>query len=271
MAIPFPNIDPVALNLGPLKIHWYALSYVVSIIFATSYAKFLQSRFPSGLSKELIERFAYGAAIVGIIIGGRLGHVLFYYDPLYYLHHPLEIFMTWKGGMSFHGGLAGVLVAAFLFCKSHKISFFSLMDNIAVAVPIGLGLGRIANFMNAELYGNITNAPWGVIFPGAGPLPRHPTQLYEAFLEGFVLLTLLSFLWIKTDMRYSQGRISGFFLFAYGIMRFMIEFYKDPLAQGSQTIIPLTNGQLLCIPMILFGLFLCLKKHSQKVLEKGRP
>lgn len=261
MSLPFPAIDPVAFALGPIKIHWYALSYIFGIIGAAEYAKFLQNRFSNGMDTILIDRFAYGIAIVGVILGGRLGHVLFY-DPVHYLYHPSEILMTWKGGMSFHGGLLGVLIAALIFCRKHNKGFFQLMDSAAVTVPLALFLGRLANFINGELYGKPTTVSFGIVFPGGGPLPRHPTQLYEACAEGILLCTILSILWIKTDLRHQQGRISGLFLLLYSTSRFFIEFLKDPIAQSSQTVLPLTNGQLLCIPMIAFGLYLWRRRCS---------
>ncbi|MBX9977810.1 MAG: prolipoprotein diacylglyceryl transferase [Alphaproteobacteria bacterium] len=265
MAIPFPDINPIAITLGPFSIHWYGLSYMVSAILVVRYSKFLLRRFPNGLDGLLLERFVYGSFVIGVIVGGRLGHVLFY-DPLHYVSHPIEIFMVWEGGMSFHGGLIGVLLAAGWFCKKHDKGYFQLLDNLAVAIPIGLFLGRIANFINGELYGKPTNLPFGVIFPRTEGLPRHPTQIYEAFFEGFFLLTLLSILWMRTDLRQYQGRISGLFLISYAASRFFIEFLKDPLAQSSQVILPLNNGQLLCIPMILLGVYLWRRTINTKVI-----
>ncbi len=261
MALSFPLINPVAFSIGPVQIHWYACSYIAGIVLATAHAKFLLRRFQNGMDVDLVERFAYGVAILGVIIGGRLGHVLFY-DPLYYLHHPSEILMTWKGGMSFHGGLIGVLISAWWFCRKYQKCFFQLMDITAVTVPIALGLGRIANFINAELYGKPTDLPWAIVFPGGGLLSRHPTQLYESLTQGLFLWIILTILWTKSHMRHCHGHISGYFLVIYALTRFFIEFLKDPIAQSSQTTLPLTNGQLLCLPMIVFGLWLIMRKRE---------
>ena len=276
MAFVFPALDPVAISVGPISIHWYALSYIAGIVLSCAYGKYLLRRYSNGVTPEFLDGFAYGPAIIGIIVGGRLGHVLFY-TPLYYMHHPLEILMTWQGGMSFHGGLLGVLTAAFIYGRRHGVAFFQLMDIAAVCVPIALGLGRIANFINGELFGVPTTVSWGVIFPQGGPMPRHPTQLYEALMEGFVLCAILSVMWMRggrdatdtTDTihtahattshttpfiwRHHRGAISGAFLFFYGIFRFAIEFFKDPAAQSSDVFYGLTNGHLLCIPMIIMG------------------
>ena len=254
MALPFPDIHPVAFSVGPFHVYWYALSYIVGIFLSTLSAKYLTQKYSNGVMPELIEQFAFGAAIFGVIIGGRIGHVLFY-DPFYYAGHPLEILMTWKGGMSFHGGLLGFLAAAWIFCRKHTLSFLQFMEVAAVHVPIALFLVRLANFINGELYGVPTTFPLGVIFPDGGPFPRHPTQLYEAFFEGLLLHLLLRFLW-RTPLRHSFGKMSSLFLLSYGLSRFFIEFLKDPLAQNSQTLLWLNNGQLLCIPMIVLGIFL---------------
>lgn len=258
MTLPFPQIHPVAFSIGPFKIHWYALAYVVGILLSCSYAKFLMKRYPNGIDPDHVDRFAYGPAILGVIVGGRLGHVLFY-DPLHYLHHPFEIIMTWKGGMSFHGGLLGFLGAALWYARHHHIAFFKFMDLAAISVPLAIGLGRIANFINGELFGLPTSLPWGVIFPHGGGVPRHPTQLYEAFTEGFLIWGVLTYVWIKGQSRNKEplrlhaGAMGGAFLFLYGTLRFAIEFVKDPSAQSSIVIGGLNNGHLLCIPMILVG------------------
>jgi len=271
MAIPFPTIDPVAIHLGPLKIYWYAIAYITGIVGGLSYAKAMLRCFPlyqgtsrPPLTPDLLERYAYGSLVFGIILGGRLGHVVFY-EPLYFLNNPLEIFMTWKGGMSFHGGLIGVLVASFIFIKKHNLRFFALMDMAAIATPIGLCLGRLTNFINAELYGRITESPLGIVFPGAGLLPRHPTQLYEAIFEGAILFIILGFCFRINTIRLKTGSISGLFLLFYGAFRFVIEFFKDPEAQGSTTNAILTHGHLLCLPMILGGLIIFYLSQKQTI------
>ncbi len=252
------DINPIALQLGPLKIHWYALAYIAGIMLGYMFARMMVRRDPvssAHITAELLERYTFGHLIFGMILGGRLGHVIFY-QPLHFMEHPLEIVMTWKGGMSFHGGLIGVLIASYLFIRKHKIPFFSLMDVAAIATPIGLGLGRLGNFINGELYGRVTDMPWGMVFPGAGDLPRHPAQLYEALAEGLLLFIILGICFTKDKFRLKTGSISGLFLFFYGSFRFIIEFYKDPVAQGSWEGALITHGHLLTLPMIIMGLIL---------------
>jgi phosphatidylglycerol---prolipoprotein diacylglyceryl transferase len=187
--IAFPNINPVALSIGPLKIHWYGIAYVVGILLACHIGRQLIKRYNMPLPLKVLDDL-FPFAVLGIIIGGRLGHVLFY-NPIHYFNHPLEIPQVWLGGMSFHGGLLGVAIMAYLFTKRHAINFYALGDLLALISPIGLFFGRIANFINAELYGIITNLPFGVIFPGEN-FPRHPTQIYEALLEGLALFMFLN-------------------------------------------------------------------------------
>lgn len=256
--ISFPHIDPVAIRLGPIQIHWYALAYIVGILFAAYYGKFLLKRHPSPVSPEAYEHYIFGPALFGCIIGGRLGHVVFY-DLSHYLAHPLEIFTIWRGGMSFHGAVIGVILGAFVTARKFKLHPLALLDILAVFAPVGLGLGRITNFINGELYGRITDSRLGIIFPGAGDLPRHPTQIYEAIFEGLILFEIMRILFFKEALRNRRGFLGGIFLTLYGVFRFGIEFFKDPIAQGGSTWGPLTQGHMLCIPMILFGLYLVLR------------
>lgn len=251
MAIIFPDIDPVILTIAgtPLKITWYSLSYVVGILLSWYYIKYLNKKnTPESISTKAIDDLIT-YIILGIILGGRIGYVIFY-DLETNLQDPWNALRTWEGGMSYHGGLIGVIIATLIYCKIHKISFFKLMDMIACATPIGLFLGRIANFINAELYGRITNKPWGVIFPGQAEA-RHPSQLYEACLEGALLFIILFFLYKK--LRKFPGMISGLFLLFYAVFRGIIENYRQPDEHLGFIMANFTMGQLLSAPMILVG------------------
>ncbi|MDG1436396.1 MAG: prolipoprotein diacylglyceryl transferase [Rickettsiaceae bacterium] len=271
----FPNIDPVILPVGPLAITWYSLSYVVGIMIGWHYILRLvdfnsrnsshKSSAPKTIAKPHIDDFVTWAIIV-IVLGGRLGYVLFY-KPAKYFADPILIFKTYEGGMSFHGGLIGYISASFLFARRNKIPFLELIDLSAAAAPIALFLGRIANFINAELYGRVTDVPWAFIFPGSDGQLRHPSQLYEAFLEGFVLFFILGFAAYRHNGLARRGFISGLFLVFYTIFRFIVEFFREPDAQIGFIFGSFTMGQLLSIPMILGGLFLIFysKKHVHKI------
>lgn len=265
--LPFPNIDPVAFSVGPIHAHWYGIAYVVGILFAAYYGKYLLKNYPAPVSTQAYEHYILGPAIIGGVLGGRLGHVVFY-DLGYYLSHPSEILMTWQGGMSFHGAVIGIIVAAFYTSRKFRVHPLNLLDILAVFAPVGLGLGRLANFINGELYGKVTDVKWGIIFPHAGDLPRHPTQIYEAVFEGLILFEILRILFLKETLRYRRGYLGGMFLLLYGIFRFGIEFFKDPIAQGGMTWGTLTQGHLLCIPMILFGFYLVFKSRASDTLSK---
>ncbi len=252
--IAYPDIDPVALNLGFLKIHWYGISYVVGILAAWFLLRYRASQLQWGFSSEQVSDLVF-YAMLGIIIGGRLGSVLFY-NLSYYLEHPLEVFYLQQGGMSFHGGLLGVFAAVWFFSHKFDKSFFKVTDFIAPVVPIGLGTGRIGNFINGELWGAPSDLPWAMIFPAdaAGGIPRHPSQLYEAFLEGLVLFIIL---WVFSDRPRPARAISGLFLFGYGIFRFVVEFVRLPDAHiGYIAFDWLTMGQILSLPMIVIGMVL---------------
>ncbi|MBI3418525.1 MAG: prolipoprotein diacylglyceryl transferase [Proteobacteria bacterium] len=192
-SMPFPHLDPVALQIGPLAIRWYALAYIAGVILGWLYAKHLAKANPRGPAPDLYTE-VLSWLVFGILIGGRLGYVLFYNGP-YYLQHPLEALEIWHGGMSFHGGALGVIGSCWFFCKRHKISYLAFMDIVVCVVPIGLFFGRLANFVNGELFGRASDVPWAMVFPHGGPLPRHPSQLYEAGLEGLLLLAILAFPW----------------------------------------------------------------------------
>ncbi len=252
--IAYPDIDPVALNLGFLKIHWYGISYVLGILAAWWLLRFRGSQDQWGFSSEQVSDLIF-YAMLGIIVGGRLGSVIFYNLP-YYLQHPLEVIYLQQGGMSFHGGLLGVFAAVWFFCHKFNKRFFNVTDFIAPVVPIGLGSGRIGNFINGELWGGPSNLPWAMIFPdpAAGGIARHPSQLYEALLEGLILFIILW--WFSSKPRPVMA-ISGLFLFGYGVFRFMVEFVRVPDAHiGYLAFDFVTMGMLLSTPMILFGLIL---------------
>ncbi len=256
-ALAFPAIDPVAVAIGPLQIRWYALAYVVGILLAWRYAIVLAGRQPAGVARRDIDDFVVWAT-VGVILGGRLGYVLFY-KPAYYLAHPLESLAMWQGGMSFHGGLCGVLLATLAFAAKRRIPWVALGDLIGAAAPIGLFLGRCANFVNGELYGRSTSAPWGMVFPGGGPEPRHPSQIYEALLEGAVLFLILAWLVFRARALERQGLVGGAFLVGYAVARGSTELFREPDAHLGLLLLGMSMGQLLSIPLLLAGLFLILR------------
>lgn len=248
--LPYPNIDPVALDLGFLQIHWYGLMYLVGIGGAWFLASRRLNAFDPTWSKEKLSDLVFWVAM-GVILGGRLGYVLFYDLPAY-IANPLLILEVWKGGMSFHGGLIGVMLATLWFARRNGKRFFELMDFIAPLVPIGLGAGRIGNFINAELWGKVTDVPWAMVFPTGGPEPRHPSQLYQFALEGVALFTIL---WFYSRKPRPTMAVSGLFAVCYGIFRFIVEFVRVPDAQlGYLAWGWLTMGQVLCVPMVLAGL-----------------
>ncbi len=262
-SIPFPAIDPVAVSIGPLRIRWYALAYVVGLLLAVEYAKWLlrRRRFweQAGpfMTPRMMDDFMIWA-MLGVVLGGRAGYVLVYGLP-HYLSHPQEIFAVWRGGMSFHGGFLGVIAAAWLFCRRRGLRLDRLLDLAAASVPLALFLGRIANFINGELWGRVTKAPWGVVFPGGGPLPRHPSQLYEAALEGAALFIVLHLLIRKGALR-RPGLVAGVFTAGYGISRFLVEFVREPDAQmGFLAGGWLTMGMALSLPLMGVGAWLVLR------------
>ena len=257
-AIPFPNIDPVLIEIGPFAIRWYALAYIAGLLLGWVYAariarreEYWGGRAPFG--KTTLDDFLLWAAL-GIILGGRIGYVLFY-SPEHYLGAPLEIFAIWRGGMSFHGGLAGTALAIYWFARRRGLPMLSLGDVISAAAPIGLFFGRIANFINGELFGRVSDVPWAVVFPDGGPVPRHPSQLYEALLEGLVLFVVLNLL-IRRGALAKPGTVFGAFLVGYGVARIFAEFFRMPDAQIGFLWGGLTMGMALSVPMILAGLAL---------------
>nr|WP_249196182.1 prolipoprotein diacylglyceryl transferase [Gluconobacter kondonii] len=250
----FPDFDPVAFHVGPLAVRWYALAYMVSFIIALPIAKRLNRLSPEVATKEQVDDFLF-YAILGVLLGGRLGYVLFY-RPMDYFSHPLEIFKTWDGGMSFHGGALGVILVLAYFSWKNRLSFLAFADRIVPVVPIGLGLGRCANFVNGELWGRPASLdlPWAMIFPTGGPIPRHPSELYEALTEGVLLLCVMLFAASRPAARERFGFLSGLFLFGYACARSFCEFFRQPDANIGFLSGGTTMGQLLCIPMALAGM-----------------
>ncbi len=249
-ALPFPAIDPVLVAIGPFAIRWYALSYIAGIFLGLGYLGYLNRKSPVFTAKALDDLLVY--AVVGILLGGRIGYVLFY-NLSYYLQHPLEALMVWHGGMSFHGGLIGLASALYLLCRKQNIPFIQAADLIACVAPIGLMLGRIANFINGELYGRVTDVPWGMVFPSGGSLPRHPSQLYESALEGLLLFIVLACLVLFTRAREKEGLLLGIFLLGYAAARSIVENFREPDEQLGFLIGSLTMGQLLSMPMVVLG------------------
>lgn len=254
------NFNPILLDFGSIKLTYYGLSYAIGVILGLVYLKKINKRQKLAEDKILDEVITY--AILGIILGGRLGYVIFY-NPLDYLEDPMTIFETWKGGMSFHGGLIGFLLAIVLYCRKYKLEFWKVMDLMALVAPIGLFFGRVANFINGELYGRATNGDWGVIFPYGGDFPRHPSQLYEAFLEGMVMFICLNILYYKTDIYKESKVISGLFLIMYGAFRILVEVFREP-DQHIGIVGFLTMGQILSLPMIFIGICLLYRKILPK-------
>jgi len=247
--IPYPQIDPVIFSIGPLSVRWYGMMYLLG--FAGAYAWMISlSRWRKSMitADDISDMVYYG--VFGVILGGRVGYVLFY-NAAYYLEHPLQVFAVWKGGMSFHGGFLGVVVALLLFGYRRQKPLLEIGDLAAAATPIGLFFGRMGNFINAELWGRTTDHPWGMIFPGGGPLPRHPSQLYEAALEGLLLFVLIGLVhWRKA----AWGSAMFLFFIGYGTARLLVEFVREPDAQIGFLFGHLTMGQLLSLPMILVGI-----------------
>lgn len=254
LAIPFPNIDPVLVQLGPLAIRWYALAYIAGIVLGWLLIRRIVRRPGWTVEPALIDDLVLYVTL-GVILGGRIGYVLFYQSG-WYLSHPAEILQVWRGGMSFHGGLVGVILAIVLFARQHRVPVLEVADLAAAVAPLGLFLGRIANFINGELWGRPTDVPWAVVFPGAGPEPRHPSQLYEAALEGLVLLAVVQYLAWRPRRPEHAGRIGGAFLAGYALARMTVELFREPDAQLGFLLGGLTMGQLLSLPMLAGGLYL---------------
>ncbi|EUB96994.1 Prolipoprotein diacylglyceryl transferase [Rhizobium sp. CF080] len=259
--MPFPNIDPVAFSIGPLAIHWYGLAYVAGIMLGWFYARRLAANASlwrdgqSPITAAQLDDFLVWVA-AGIVLGGRIGYILFY-DLASVLQNPIRAVEIWNGGMSFHGGFIGATLAMIIFARRNAIPVWSMFDTVAAVVPFGLFFGRIANFINGELWGRLSNAPWAVVFPTGGPFSRHPSQLYEAGLEGIVLLLVLALLIFRFKALRVPGTIAGTFVIGYALCRIFVEFFREPDAQLGYLLGTnwLTMGMILSLPMIAAGLW----------------
>ena len=254
MYLDFPNFSPIAIQIGSFGLRWYALAYLVGIISAWWLTKRNIDKYNLGISNTQLDDLVFYTTL-GIILGGRIGFVCCYGSD-YFWKNPLEIFAIWHGGMSFHGGIAGVILGLFYFSHKYKFPFLKITDIVALYVPIGIFLGRIANFVNGELWGRVTTVPWAVKFPSGGYLPRHPSQIYEACLEGVLMFIVLSLLWKKDFVRKNSGIISAMFLIIYTTSRICMEVFREPDAQIGFIYNFITMGQLLSIPLLLVGLFI---------------
>jgi phosphatidylglycerol:prolipoprotein diacylglycerol transferase len=256
------GLSPVALDLGILQIRWYSLAYISGILIGWWYLLKLIDRPGAPMARRHADDLVFYATL-GILIGGRLAYVLFYQPQI--LRHPVDVLKLWEGGMSFHGGVIGVSLAIILLARKNGLNWLRIHDYVACCVPFGLFFGRLANFVNGELWGRPTTVPWAVIFPRAGDLPRHPSQLYEAGLEGIVLGLLLAFLFWKTDARYQPGKLVGAFLVGYGLCRFSLEFVREPDAGLEHLSWGLTMGQTLTVPMLIGGAFLIATAKRRRI------
>ncbi len=253
-----PWIDPVAIRIGPISVHWYAISYIIGILGCLYYVQRISAKYSLGITKKDLDSY-FTYLVFGIILGGRLGYVLFY-DPIRYFEDPIEIFKTLNGGMSFHGGFVGVIIASYIFCKKHKVEFFKLMDLAAVVTPFALFWGRIGNFINGELYGRVTDVDWAMVFPESDGQPRHPSQLYEAFLEGIVLLIIMYFASKKIKQ---TNYTTGVFLIFYSLFRILCEFFREPDFHIGFVVSTFSMGQLLSLPTLFLGIYFMVKSSCQ--------
>jgi phosphatidylglycerol:prolipoprotein diacylglycerol transferase len=256
-ALPFPMIDPVLVQIGPFAIRWYALAYIAGIVLGWRLARRLVVLGPKVATTEQVDDFVTWVTL-GIILGGRFGYLIFY-RPDIFLRAPWEILYLWQGGMSFHGGALGVIVALYFFTRRQGLDWVAFSDRVVCVVPIGIFLGRLANFINGELWGRVADVPWAMVFPGAGPDPRHPSQLYQAGLEGLCLFILLMVLVSRPSVRARAGVLSGVFLAGYGVARFIGEFFRQPDAHLGFLFAGATMGQLLSLPMIAVGAWLVVR------------
>ncbi|WP_082472529.1 prolipoprotein diacylglyceryl transferase [Sphingomonas sp. Leaf357] len=251
------GLDPVAVNLGFFQIKWYSLAYIAGILSGWWYLLKLLAQPGAPMARRHADDLVFYATL-GIILGGRLGYVIFYAPDM--LLSPWQVFKLWDGGMSFHGGVIGTSLALILFARANKLNWLRIHDYVACVVPLGLLFGRLANFVNGELWGKPSNAAWAIVFPRTGDdVARHPSQLYEAGLEGILLFALLWFAFWKTNARYAPGRLVGLFVLGYGVARFIVEFFREPDAQFADTFVQASGlhmGQWLCVPMILGGAYL---------------
>lgn len=263
-AIVFPNFDPVAFYIGPLMVRWYSLAYIAGILLALWVMKLLNTRLvpPAFYDEDKFDDIIIWG-VLGIIIGGRLGYVLFY-DLMFVKYDYLRALRIWEGGMSFHGGIIGVAISLWLFCRKRTLNFLRIADLISCGAPIGLFLGRIANFINGELYGRPTNASWGIIFPYVDMQPRHPSQLYEAILEGMLLFIIMWFCFACQQIRQKEGTLSGIFLVCYSIMRMAVEhYYREPDTHIGMVGGMISMGEILSLPMLFIGIWLISRRGKK--------
>ena len=258
----YPEISPIIFQIGPLALRWYSMAYLFGILFGWWLAAKRIKKYKIPLTKNNLEDIVFYFTL-GVILGGRLGYVLAYGTEKFWLN-PLEIFAVWHGGMSFHGGIVGVIIAMYLAAKHVNFSFLKLTDFTAPLVPVGIFFGRLANFVNDELWGRVTNVAWAVRFPNGGYLPRHPSQLYEACLEGVVLFVILNLMWTNKQCRERKGFISGAFLLGYALFRMLLEQFREPDAQLGFLWNGVTMGQLLSLPALLGGVYLQSKAKSEQ-------
>ncbi len=264
--IPYPHINPEIVRLGPVAVRWYGVMYLLG--FGSSYALVAYQVKKNNLpfDKEFLDSL-YASLVIGLIVGARLGYVLFY-NPAYYMRHPLEIAAMWQGGMSFHGGLIGSVLAGTRRCRRSGRDPWQVADLIVTTAPIGLGLGRLGNFINGELFGRVSTVPWAMVYPTGGPLPRHPSELYEFFLEGAVLFTIL---WIVKSRMRASGTLTALFLILYGTFRFLAEFFREPDPQLGFILGPFTMGQVLSVAMGGIGMFLVLVRSRPYASGASKP
>jgi phosphatidylglycerol:prolipoprotein diacylglycerol transferase len=264
----FPDIGPVAFSIGPFAVRWYALAYIAGLVFAFSYMKRLVGdarlwgKRPADISPaQLDDLFVWG--VLGVILGGRLGYVVAY-EPMVFVHHPLQAFAIWQGGMSFHGGFLGVVVACYVFARRHGLALDRLLDLGGASVPVGLGLGRLANFINGELWGRVSDVPWAMVFPTGGGMARHPSQLYEAALEGLALFLAARFATHRLKLLERPGAVAGTFAVGYALARIVAEAFREPDVQLGFLWGPVTMGMLLSVPLGLVGVWLLVRARKAR-------
>lgn len=266
--IAYPDISPIAFAIGPVAIKWYSLSYLSAILVAWLLLWIQNRRYQLGFNKSQIEDLVFYITM-GIILGGRLGYAIFYGGAEMWLK-PWHLLELWKGGMSFHGGIVGVIIATWLYARNYKVSFLKITDLVSIYTPIGIFLGRLANFANDELWGRVSSVSWAIRFPSGGYIPRHPSQLYEAFFEGLILWIILNYLWHIKNVRKCYGFVSGCFVIFYGMFRIFLEQFRQPDAHLGFFFEKFTMGQLLSIPLIITGLVvIVISLKNKKGLEKN--
>ncbi|MEW6221118.1 MAG: prolipoprotein diacylglyceryl transferase [Thermodesulfobacteriota bacterium] len=262
--LPYPNIDPVLVAIGPVQVRWYGLMYVLGFVATHFLVRHQTRRFQLTRLAAQMDNLNV-VLLLSLVLGARLGYILFYNGP-YFLDNPLEALAVWRGGLSFHGGLLGLILGGWWFCRRVGLGFWQTADAYTVTMPVGLALGRLGNFINGELYGRVSDVPWAMVFPQGGPLPRHPSQLYESLLEGVVLFAIL---WQVKNRRLPAGSMLGLFLVLYGLFRFVVEAFREPDPQLGFILGPLTMGQLLCSLMLVAGAILFVARNRGRPLASG--